>query len=71
VNITISAIKSVGYSEIKQQKPWFDQGCSKLLDQRKEAKLQRLQKPSQINGDNLRNARREANRHLGTKRGNI
>jgi hypothetical protein len=32
----------------------FDKGCSKLLDQRKQAKLQLLQDPSEINGDNLK-----------------
>jgi hypothetical protein len=33
-NITISA------KEFKKHKPWFDEGCSKLLDQRKQATLQ-------------------------------
>jgi hypothetical protein len=33
---------------------WIDKGCSKLLDQRKEAKLQWLQDRSDINGDNLK-----------------
>jgi hypothetical protein len=37
----------------KKHKPWFDEGCSKLLDQRKQAKLQWLQDPSKINGDTL------------------
>jgi hypothetical protein len=39
-NIKISAKKSLGYDELKKNKPWFDEGCSKLLDQRKQAKLQ-------------------------------
>jgi hypothetical protein len=30
----------------KQHKPWFNEGCSELLDQRKKAKLQWLQDPS-------------------------
>jgi hypothetical protein len=30
-NIKISAIESLGYHELKH-KPWFDKGCSKLLD---------------------------------------
>jgi hypothetical protein len=38
-NINISAKESLGYFEFKKHKPWFDEGCSKLLDQRKEAKL--------------------------------
>jgi hypothetical protein len=42
---------------LKTHKPWFDEGCSKLLDQRKQAKLQWLQDRSKINGDNLTNVR--------------
>jgi hypothetical protein len=38
-NITISTKESVGYYEMKKHKPWLDEGCSKLLDQRKQAKL--------------------------------
>jgi hypothetical protein len=53
--IKISVEESLGYFELKKRKPWFDEGCSKLLDQRKEAKLQWLQDPSEINGDNLNN----------------
>jgi hypothetical protein len=37
----------------------FDDECSKLIDQQKQAKLQWLQNPSQINGHNLQNLRRE------------
>jgi hypothetical protein len=47
------AKESLGYHELKKHKPWFDEGCSKLLDQRKQAKLQWLQDTSEINGDNL------------------
>jgi hypothetical protein len=38
-NIKISAKESSSYYELKKHKPWFDKGCSKLLDQRKQAKL--------------------------------
>jgi hypothetical protein len=34
--IKISAKVSLGYYELKNNKPWFDEGCSKLLDQRKQ-----------------------------------
>jgi hypothetical protein len=34
-NINISARQGLGYFELKKHKPWFDKGCSKLLDQRK------------------------------------
>jgi hypothetical protein len=48
-------------------RPWFDKGCSELLDQRKQAKLEWLQEPSEVNGDNLKNVRRETNRHFRNK----
>jgi hypothetical protein len=54
--------------ELKKHMPWFDEECSKLLDQRKQAKLQWLQDPSEINGDNLNNERREASRYLRNKK---
>jgi hypothetical protein len=38
-NIKISAKKCPSYCELKKHKPWFDKGCSKLVDQRKDAKL--------------------------------
>jgi 50S ribosomal subunit-associated GTPase HflX len=65
-NINISAKKSLGYDELKKHKPWFDKGCSKLLYQRKQVKLQWLQDRSEINGDNLNNVMREANRYFST-----
>lgn len=56
---------------MNQHKSWFDEGWSELLDQRKRAKLKWLHDPSQINGDDLNNVRREANRHFRKKkRGN-
>jgi hypothetical protein len=67
-NIKISAKESIGYLEVKNHKPWFDEGCSKLSDQRKQTKLQWLQDPSEINGDNLNNVRREARRHFRNKK---
>jgi hypothetical protein len=63
-NIKISAKESLGCFEFTKHKPWFDEGCSKLL----EAKLQWLQDPSEINGDNLNNVRREASRHFRNKK---
>jgi hypothetical protein len=43
--------------------------CSKLLDQSKQVKLQWLQDPSEINGDNLNNVRREASRYFRNTKG--
>jgi hypothetical protein len=59
---------SLGCFELKKHKPWFDEGCTKLLDQRKQAKLQWLQDPSKINGENLNDVRREASRYFWNKK---
>jgi hypothetical protein len=67
-NIINSAKESLGYFELKKNKPWFNEGCSKLLYQRKEPKLQWLQDPNEINGDNLNNVRREASRYFRNKK---
>jgi hypothetical protein len=37
-NIKISAKESPGCYELKKHKPWFNEGCSEVLDQRKQAK---------------------------------
>jgi hypothetical protein len=56
------------FHELKKHKPWFDEVCSELLDQRKQAKLQWLQDASEINGDNLNHIRRETSRHFRNKK---
>jgi hypothetical protein len=66
-NIKTSTNESLGYYELKKHKPWFDEGCSTLLDQRKQAKLQWLQDPSEVNGDNLNNIRRKTSTHFRKK----
>jgi hypothetical protein len=53
-NINISAKESPVNFELKRHKSWFDDGCSKLLQQRKQAKLQWLWDPGEINGNNVR-----------------
>jgi len=50
-----------------QSKPWCDEKYLGILDQRKQAKLQWLQDPSQSNADNLNNVRREDIRHIRKK----
>jgi predicted metallo-beta-lactamase superfamily hydrolase len=67
-NTKISAKETLGYYELNKHRPWFDEGYSKLLDQRKQAKLQWLQDPGKINGDNLNNIRCEASRHFRNKK---
>jgi hypothetical protein len=53
---------------LRKHKPWFDEGYSKLLDKKEQAKLQWLQDPSEVNGDNLRIVRREASRYFRNKK---
>jgi hypothetical protein len=66
-NIKTSGTESLGMHEIKQHKPWFDEKCLSILDQRKQAKMQWIQDPSQSNVDNL-NVRRDASRHFRNKK---
>jgi hypothetical protein len=67
-SIKISAKESLRLSERKQHKPWFHKECSKFLDQRKQAKMQWLQNPNQVNVHHLNNVRREASRHFRNKK---
>jgi hypothetical protein len=66
-NIKISAKDNLGYI-LKKHKPWFNEGCSGILDKRKQAKFQRLQDPSEINGDNVNNIKLEATKYLRNKK---
>jgi hypothetical protein len=66
-NIKISAKENLEYHRLKHNKPWFDDECSKSRDQWKQAKLQWLQNPSQINGENLQNLRCETSRTFRNK----
>jgi hypothetical protein len=54
-NIKTSAKENLAYKKLKHNKPWFDDECSRLIDQWKQAELQWLQNPNKINGDNLQN----------------
>jgi hypothetical protein len=67
-SIKISAQESLGYCEPKHRKLWFDEGCSKLVDRRKQDKLQWMQGRSEANEDNLSDVRREASRHFRNKK---
>jgi hypothetical protein len=67
-NIKTSAIDNLGYQKPKHNKSWFDDECLKLIDQRKQAKLQWLQNPSQVNGNSLQNLRRETSRNFRNKK---
>ena len=67
-NILTSAKESLGLHEFKQNKLWFDDECLGFLDQRKWAKMQLIQDPSQSNVDNLNNVRHEVSRHFRNKK---
>jgi len=64
---TLPAAENLGYYSLKQHKPWFDEVCSKLLDQRK-----RLNCSDCIihvkNGDNIKNVSHETIRNFREKR---
>ena len=70
-NIKTSATKSLGMHEMKQHKPWFDEECLGILDQRKQAKMHWIQDPSQSNANNPNNVRRDASRYFRKKRRHI
>jgi hypothetical protein len=59
--IGTSAKGSIRHFELAQHKPCFDEEFSKLLHQTKQSKLQHLQNPSQVNGDNLNDIRHSRN----------
>jgi hypothetical protein len=54
--------------ELKQHKPWFDKKCVGFLDQRKQAKMQWIQDPSQSNVDNMNNGSRVVTKHFRNKK---
>ena len=66
-NIKTSAKESLGLYRLKQHRPWFDEECLGLLDQRKQAKIQWLQDPNQSSVDNLNNVIHEGSRHFRNK----
>jgi len=52
---------------LKQHKLWFAEECSKLQQQRKQAKLQWLQNPYKINGPNQNDVKCETTRTFRIK----
>jgi hypothetical protein len=67
-NIKFLAQESQGYCESEHSRPWFAEKYSKLVDRRKQAELQWLQDPSEVNEGNLNDVRREVSRHLRKKK---
>jgi len=68
VIIKTSAKDRLRVHEWKQHKPWFDEECLGFLVQRKRAKMQWVQDPSQSNVGNLNSVRREVSRHFRIKK---
>jgi hypothetical protein len=50
-NMKISTKGNIHYYDLKKHRPRLSEECSKLLDQRKQARLQWLQHPSEMSGD--------------------
>jgi len=67
-NIITSAKGSLGLHKLKKHKRRFDEECLGFLDQRKQAKMQWIQDPSQRNIGNLNNVRHDASRHFRNKK---
>ena len=67
-NIKTSAKKSLVLHELKLHKPWLEGECLGILDQRKHAKMQRVQDQSQDTVNHLNSVRREPSRHFRNKK---
>jgi spore coat protein U-like protein len=67
-NIKISAKESIVIMNWGSISHGSTKNAENDLDQRKQAKLQWLQDPSEINADNLNNVRREASRYFMNKK---
>jgi len=67
-HIQTSAKESLSVHELKENKPWFDEECLGFYDQRKQAKMQWIQDPSQSDVDNLNNVGREVSRHFRNRK---
>jgi hypothetical protein len=66
-NIKLSAQERLGYCESNHRKLWFDEECLQLADRRKQANLQWLQNPTEVNEEKLRDVRREVRRYFMNK----
>jgi hypothetical protein len=67
-NIKTPVKDKLGYHRLMFNKQWFDDECSKLIDQLKQAKLQWLKNTNHMNVDNLQNLRRETSRKFRNKK---
>ena len=68
----MSSVKEgAGQQERKENEKYFDEVFSKIMNQRKRAKLLWLQDQSRINADNLNFVKHEASRYFRNKSENI
>ena len=66
--IKTSTKQNLNLHELKRRKAWFDEVCLGFLDQRKLAKMQEIQDPSETDVNNLNNVRCEARVHFRNKK---
>jgi len=66
-NIKTSAKDSIGLCELKRQKPWFGEECSRFFNQKKQATRQLLHDAKQSNVHSLNNVTCEATTHFRKK----
>jgi hypothetical protein len=67
-SIKTSAKDSLGLHEWKHHKPWFDEECLGILDQREQVKMQWMQDKSRSNVEYLNKTRQDASRLLRNKK---
>jgi len=59
---------SLGLHKLKEHRPWFDEEYLGCLGEKKRAKMQCTQDPSQRNLDNLKNLWRDFSTHFRKKK---
>ena len=67
-NKKTSAKESLGLHKLKHHKPWFDDECLGLVDQKLQGRMHWVHDPSQSNVDKLNTVKREASRHFRNKK---
>jgi len=67
-NMKTSAEERLVLHELKHLKQRCDEECSRILDQRKKAKMQWVQDPNHGSLDTVNNVRRDAGRYFRNKK---
>ena len=63
--------ESLGFRKIKKSKPWFEEKCKALHEDRKRARLQWLQNRTEANVNNYNEAKQLASRGFRQKKRKI